>query len=165
MNQIINDSKAHILNCFFENIILDIQLSYVCSSGHHQSFFLDFRFSSRKSQSQQKLAKKITDFSIRFNSKHLTYFINLTCFCLMPEKKNCNGPFLDTQELQSSSTLKANVCIFLYISLKKILFQRLCKILSGGIGGGIGGGWRLNNFLKAAHCLDIVKCFTIFHLN
>ena len=40
-------------------------------------FFLDFRFSSRKSQSQQKLAKKITDFSIRFNSKHLTYFINL----------------------------------------------------------------------------------------
>ena len=40
-------------------------------------FFLDFRFSSRKSQSQQKLAKKINDFSIRFNSKHLTYFINL----------------------------------------------------------------------------------------
>ena len=39
--------------------------------------FLDFRFSSRKSQSQQKLPKKITHFSIRFNSKHLPYFINL----------------------------------------------------------------------------------------
>ena len=41
------------------------------------SFFLVFRFSSRKSQSQEKLARKITYFSIRFNSKHLTYFINL----------------------------------------------------------------------------------------
>ena len=40
-------------------------------------FFLDFRFSSRKSQSQQKLAKEITHFFIRFNSKHLTYFVNL----------------------------------------------------------------------------------------
>ena len=40
-------------------------------------FLLDFRFSSRKSQSQQKLAKKITQFWIRFNSKHLTYFMNL----------------------------------------------------------------------------------------
>ena len=40
-------------------------------------FFLDFRFSSRKSQSQQKLTKKITHFWIRFNSKHLTYFMNL----------------------------------------------------------------------------------------
>ena len=40
-------------------------------------FFLDFRFSNRKSQSQQKLAKKITHFSIRFNSNHLIYFINL----------------------------------------------------------------------------------------
>ena len=43
-------------------------------------------------------------------------------------KKNCNGPFLDTQELYSSGTLKTNVCIFLYISLKKYLFQRRSKI-------------------------------------
>ena len=155
MKQIINDSKAYISKSFFENIFSNIQLFYVRSSGH-RSFFLILDF-----QSQQKLAKKITDFSIRFNSKHLTYFINLTCFCLMPEKKNCNGPFLDTQELQSSNTLKANVCMFLYISLKKILFQRRSKILYDGIG----GGWRLNNFLKAAHYLHIVECFTIFHLN
>ena len=47
------------------------------SSGHHQSFFLIFRLSSRKSQSQQKLAKKITHFTIQFRSKNLTHFTNL----------------------------------------------------------------------------------------
>ena len=39
--------------------------------------FFYFRFSSRKSQNQQKLAKKIAHFAIRFRSKHLTYFMNL----------------------------------------------------------------------------------------
>ena len=34
------------------------------SSGHHRVFFFNFRFFSRKSQSQQKLPKKITHFSI-----------------------------------------------------------------------------------------------------
>ena len=52
-------------------------------------------------------------------------------------------------------------CLYIsvYIS-KNILFQRLSKILSGGM-----GGWgRLNTFLKAACCLVLVKyfarCFT-----
>ena len=40
-------------------------------------FFFDFRFFSRKSQSQQKLAKKITHFTIQFCLKKLTHFINL----------------------------------------------------------------------------------------
>ena len=40
-------------------------------------FFFDFRFSSRKSQSQQKLSIKITYFAIQFPSKHLTHFTNL----------------------------------------------------------------------------------------
>ena len=49
--------------------------------------------------------------------------------------------------------------VFLYISLRKVLFQRCSKILSGD-------GWeRLNNFLKVACCLDLVKYFTIFHFN
>ena len=42
------------------------------------------------------------------------------------------APFLDAQELYSWSTLKANVCIFLYISDRTFLFQRRSKILSGG---------------------------------
>ena len=50
--------------------------SFKCSSGHYQSFF-NIRFSSRKSQSQQKLAKKITHFTIKFFSKNLTHFTNL----------------------------------------------------------------------------------------
>ena len=40
-------------------------------------FFFIFRFSSRKSQSQQKLAKKITHFTIQFRSKNLIHFTNL----------------------------------------------------------------------------------------
>ena len=46
-------------------------------SGHYQSFFFDFRFSGRKSQSQQKLSTKITYFAIQFRSKNLTHFMNL----------------------------------------------------------------------------------------
>ena len=95
--------------------------------------------------------------------KNLSHFTNfpVNIFLFGVRKKICNGPFLDTQELHSSSALKANVYAFLYISLRKFLLQRRSKILSVGIG----GGWRLNNFLNAAHCLDIVKCFTMFHLN
>ena len=40
-------------------------------------FFLFFWFSSRKPQSQQKLTKKITHFTILFRSKNLTHFKNL----------------------------------------------------------------------------------------
>ena len=76
-------------------------------------------------------------------------------------KNICTAPFPDAQELLSWSTLKANVCIFLYISLRKVLFQRRSKILSGDM-----GSWgRLNNFKKVARCLVLVKCFTSFHFN
>ena len=57
----------------------------------------------------------------------------------------------------------------LYISiylLKKGFFQRRSKVLFGGDGGG--GGWnggRLNNFLKAARCLGLAKCFVFFVLH
>ena len=37
----------------------------------------EFRFFGRKSQSQRKLAKKITHFTIHFRSENLTYFTNL----------------------------------------------------------------------------------------
>ena len=40
--------------------------------------FFDFRIFSRKSRSQQKLAKRITHFAIQFRSKNLTYFMNLS---------------------------------------------------------------------------------------
>ena len=44
--------------------------------GHYQ-IFLIFRFSSRNSQSQQKLAKNFTHFTIQFCSENLTHFMNL----------------------------------------------------------------------------------------
>ena len=46
--------------------------------------------------------------------------------------------FLDAQERNFWSTLKANVCIFLYISVR-IFFQRRSNILSDG--SGLGEGW------------------------
>ena len=115
--------------------------SFKCSSGHYQSFF-NIRFSSRKSQSQQKLAKKITHFTIKFFSKNLTHFTNLNSldaennmlpqhsqkplwlknfpaimFLLGVSKNICTAPFLDAQELHLWSTLKANACMFLYIMI------------------------------------------------
>ena len=50
-------------------------------------FFLDFRFSSRKSQSQQKLAKKFTHFTIQFRSKDL---MNLSSLDIENNIFSCN---------------------------------------------------------------------------
>ena len=79
LNQNINDSKSHIWNYFFENIILGIQLFYIRPDIPMDiiRFFFNFRFSSRKSQSQQQLEKNITRFTIQFHSKNLTHFMNL----------------------------------------------------------------------------------------
>ena len=41
-------------------------------------FFFDFRFSGRKSQSQQKLSTKITYFTIQFRSKNLAHLCTST---------------------------------------------------------------------------------------
>ena len=147
-------------------------------------FFFNFRFSSIKSQSQQKLAKKITYLKLQVRSKktwlilqtltHLT--LKNTCsrdtakkpfsFYKFPTKhlvgviKNIDtAPFLDASELPSRSTLKANVCIFLYIYLRKFLFQRRSKLLAGFV------FYLLHNFLKATRFLGLAKCFTIFHFN
>ena len=77
-------------------------------------------------------------------------------------KKNVyTARFLDASELYSRITLKTNVCIFMYISLRQFLFQSRSKILCGDIG----GGGKLTNFLKAARYLGLVKCFTILNFN
>ena len=58
-------------------------------------FFFDFRFSRRKSQSQQKLLIKIIYFAIQVRSKHLTHFANLNSLDIennMPPK-HCQKPF------------------------------------------------------------------------
>ena len=128
----------------------------------------------------------MTYFTIQFCWKNLTHFTKLNSLDIenniLPQnsqqplwlykfpanmflfgvRKNIyTAPFSDAQELHSENTLKANVCVFLYISVRKLLFQRRRKILSGGAR--IGG--RLNNFLKAAHYLGLIKYLTIFHFN
>ena len=147
MNQNINDSKSHICNSFFQNIISGIQTFY--SSSHLTKNII------RRSQSQQKLTTKITHFTILFRSKslilrtstqltlkaicsrnsikNLSHFTNFpaSIFLLGVRKIICIALFLDVQELHSWST------------------------------GVIGCGGRLNNFLKAACCLDLVTFFSI----
>ena len=78
MDQHRNDSKSHIYYSFFENIILDIHIFYISPNvlvDIIRAFFYS-RFSSRKSESQRKLVKKITHISIQLRSKNLTYFMN-----------------------------------------------------------------------------------------
>ena len=113
------------------NIFIFAQMFQWTSS----EFLFKFRFSSRKSQSQQNLAIKITHFTIQFQSKNLSFFTNLDSLDI---KNNMLSQFLDAQERNFWSTLKANVCIFLYISVR-IFFQRRSNILSDG--SGLGEGW------------------------
>ena len=94
--------------CFFENIISSIQLLYIRPYVPLDiiRIFFNLRFSSRKSQSQPKI------------------FLSVSC------QKICTVPYLDAQELCSYSTLKANVYIFLNISVRTFLFQRCSYIVS-----------------------------------
>ena len=81
MDQNVNDSKSHNWNSFFWNIIFvwGIQHFHICP---HVSMdiirvFLFPWFTSRKPQNLQKLAQKITHFTIQFRSKNLAHFKNL----------------------------------------------------------------------------------------
>ena len=74
-----NDSKSHIWNSFFENLISGIQYFYIRPHVPLDiiTVFFNFRFSIRKSQSQQNVVKKIIHFTIQFRSKNLTHLTNL----------------------------------------------------------------------------------------
>ena len=111
-------------------------------------FFSIIKIFSQKSLCQQKLAKMITQFTIQFRLKNLTRFTtssyltlkiicfrntvkNLSEFTIFPanmllfgvRKNICAAPFLDAQELYSWSILKADVCIFMYISVNYNILQ------------------------------------------
>ena len=125
---------------------------YSSTRSSEQFLFLISDFLAN-SQSQQKLGKKVTYFTIQFRSKsslilqtstHLTLKIIRYCntakslshftdfsaniFLFGVGKNICTAPFFDAQELHSWSTLNANVCIFMYISTRKLLSQRRSKI-------------------------------------
>ena len=118
-----------------------------------RSLILQYNFAQKTSfilriSTLLKLKMKIS--CSQNTDKKLSQFTNFPAnmFLFGVRKIICTAPFLDAQELLSWSTLKANVCIFLCISLRKFLLPRCSKILSGSMG----GWWRLNNFLKAARC-------------
>ena len=146
-------------NSFFGNIFSGVQLQSTRSSGHHQSFFIpEFIAENPKANKNQPKRSLILQYSFaqktslilristllklkitcsQNTAKKLSQFTNFPAnmFLFGVRKIIRSAPFPDAQELLSRSTLKANVCIFLYISLRKFLFQRLSKILSGGVGG------------------------------
>ena len=76
MGQNINDSISHVWNFFFWKYYFSHIRHYFTHLHQCTSeFFFNFRFSSRKSQSQQKLAKKMSHFTIQFRRKNLTNLI------------------------------------------------------------------------------------------
>ena len=126
-----------------------IQRFYICPDVpvDISRVFFNFIFSSRKCQSQQKLSKKITRFAIQFRSKNLTHFTNLSpldnennmlaqhCqkhFCLYKFSSKhvsvwCPKRYLlcsiswrpGTALLKHFESCIFDVCIFLYISVRK----------------------------------------------
>ena len=97
-------------------------------------------------------------------AKNLSDFTNFPAnmFLFSFRKKVCTAPFLDAQEMHSWITLKANGCS-VYLGKKNFIPKKKYDFTWW-----VRRGWlcgRLNNFFKAACCLGLVKCFTIFHFN
>ena len=182
MDQNIIDSKSHIWNSFsFENIISvsGIKLFYIhphASMDTLSEFFFFMWFSSKKSQSQQKLAKKISHFTIQFRSKNLTHFKNLNSLDIENNilSQRSRKPFLldkfSSQHFSVWFQKKHLHCIIswrprtaflkhfeskcLYISVRKSSFQRRSKILSCLE--------RQNDFLKGGSLFETLKMFYNF---
>ena len=104
------------------------------------SFSLNFRFYSRRTQSQQKLLKKITRFTIQFTQKSSLILRASThskhCKKYTPVTKGKTFPtFQICFWLVSEITFAMHhFGIFLHISARKLLFERRRNLLSGGGG-------------------------------
>ena len=123
--------------------------------------FFNFRFSSRNGQSQQKLSKSITHFTIQFRPKNLTHFTNLSslviennmlaqhcqkCFWLYKFSSKhvsvwCQKRYLHCSIWRSrTALLKHFESKCLYTSLYFCKKNFVSKVLSGG-GAGLGRKW------------------------
>ena len=126
--------------CYFGHTFL---YSSTRSSEHHQSFFFLSDFLEEI---------LLSDFAI--------FPANMFLFAV--RKNICTAPFLEAQEPYSWSTLKANVCVFLLISVRNFCSKDVVRFYLMGMSW---GGGRLNSFLKAASRLGLVKVFWIFYFN
>ena len=86
LNQKVNDSKSHIWILSFNS-----------------------RFSSRKSQSQQKLAIKITHFTTQYCSKKVTHFTNLNSLNTITISRCTRTAFLNHLE-RECLYISGNLC-------------------------------------------------------
>ena len=119
---------------------------------------LDFLVKSVKAN--KSFQKKIVHFTIQFRSKS-SLILGTSTYSTLKQIYSCNtgrSIFLIgvRMQLHPQSTWKANVCIFLSISVQKFLFKRRRKLLLGG---------RLINFHQADSCLGLIKCFKVFNFN
>ena len=130
MDQIINDSKSHIWKSFFQNIISYIQLFYICSNALVDiRVFFNIRFSSKKSQSQQKVAKKITHFTIQFCSKNLTHLMNLNSLDVENNMllQHSQKPF---QQTYFCSMSEKTFALYHFLTPKNCILQALWNQMS-----------------------------------
>ena len=108
--------------------------------------FFNFRFSSRKSQNQQQLAKTIDHFTIKFRSKNLTNFTKLNLLdtekSMLPQHNQkafwlyqfsseyvsgyCQKKHLHCSNFKSSKTafskLFENKYLYIFVYLRKKIF-------------------------------------------
>ena len=142
----------------------------------------NFRFSSKKSQSQQKLTKNITHFTMQVRSKNIRTSTHLTLkiICSRNTVKRlwiyefsskhvsvwCQKkifalhPFVMPQNCILEALWK-QISIYFYISpYENVRSRDVVRFYL--LGDGLGGGWIV---LKAAHFLCLAKWFTIFHFD
>ena len=149
-------------------------------------FFFNFRFSSKKSQSQQKLAKKRSHILL-FWSKNFTHFTNLKSLGIendMPPQHS-QKPFW-LYKFSANIFLSGIRKIFVlyhFLTPKNCILEALWKQMSAYflispkenvcsrdvvrfyLVRSEMGRRRLKNFLDVARCLDLAKCFKAFHFN
>ena len=188
-DQNINDSKGQIWNSFFEILFwVHNFFIFVCTFQWTRSeFFLisDFLAESLKANKNQRKISLILQYSFSQKTSFIWWTstsssmamkiicshniaettFQQTCFCLVSGKKIAEivkYHILTRKNCDNSwNTLKANVCIFLYISVRKNFFQRSTKICWGSVCVGGGGG---GEYWVADDCLGLVKCYIFFIL-
>ena len=114
---------------FFKNIISGIQLFIFVHKLRWISseFFLISDFLAESLKASQK-----SSWLYKFSKKR----VSVSC------QEICTAPFLDAQELYSRSTLKANVHILLYISVRKFISKDVVRFFWVGLG--LVGGWTIS---------------------
>ena len=97
-----------ILRILFLKILLQASNTFIFIHTFQwtsSEFFVLFIFSSRKSQSRQKLAKNVTHFTVQFRSKDLIHFTNLNSLEIM-----CSGNTVKV--LSDFTNFPANIFLF-----------------------------------------------------